>query len=103
MLSSAFEKFNQVEAFAKSVDVLTVSIGKMNEELEKTSLLKLTAIAAMTAASNIAVGAGTTTGRTGEEDGIIEKLDAIHEALVGGKVAVYVDGIKVSKAIAQTS
>ena len=104
MLSSAFQKFNEVDAFAKSIDVLTVSIGKMNDELEKTSLLKLTAIAAMTAASNITGGGGgATAGGTGGGDGIVEKLDAIHEALVGGKVAVYVDGIKVSKAIAQTS
>lgn len=100
-LSNSFSQFNAVDEFSKSIGTLTNSLEKMNEQLDKVSVLKLAAITAMTAVGSATGGGGGAAG--GGDSKIIEKLDAIYEGLVGGKVAVYMDGTKVSKAIAQNT
>ncbi len=103
-ISEAFQKFEAVSQFAESINVLTESLSGLNAELEKTSTIKLAALAAMTAVGGRKESKETTDQSGGGDSSmIVEKLDSIYQALVGGEVAVYMDSVKVSKKIAETA
>ena len=102
-ISEAFQKFEAVSQFAESINVLTESLSGLNAELEKTSTIKLAALAAMTAVGGRKESREADQSGGGDSSMIAEKLDRIHQALVGGEVAVYMDSVKVSKKIAETA
>lgn len=105
-ISSSLATLAVADQFARSIDTIVVSLEKMKEAIDDISMIKLAALAAISAA--------TAPARTGETvtntqtplmagNGIPEKLDAIYNALVNGNVAVYMDGVKVSKTLANAS
>jgi hypothetical protein len=105
-ISDSLSKFAAADQFAKSVDTIVVSLEKMKEAVDEISLVKVAALAALGAVSSPAKGETTATdpaagGMNG--GGVPEKLDAIYNALVNGNVAVYMDGVKVSKTLASAS
>jgi len=105
-LSSTFSKFTEVEVFAKSIDALTLSLGRMNEQLEKTSTIKLAALAVMsvnTAKSSETTKDPATTQTAGGGESVVAKLDELIGLLKEGSIGVNMDGVKVSKALAKVS
>lgn len=104
-ISDSLSKFAAADQFAKSIDTIVVSLEKMKEAIDDISVVKLAALAAIGAISKPAKSeegaAPADAGIAG--GGVPEKLDAIYNALVGGKVAVYMDGAMVSKALASAS
>jgi len=97
-ISESVSQFAAVDQFSKSVDTLTLSLEKLNEQLAEVSLLKLAAITAAGAVSSAtAPASGMST------KGIEDKLDNLANLLTGGHVAVYMDGSKVSSTIAATA
>jgi hypothetical protein len=106
-LSSTFSKFTEVEVFAKSIDALTLSLGRMNEQLEKTSTIKLAALAVMSVntakSSDTAKDSAAKQTGVGGGEGVIAKLDELIVLLKEGSIGVNMDGVKVSKALAKVS
>jgi hypothetical protein len=97
-ISESVSQFAAVDQFSTSVDALTLSLEKLNEQLAEVSLLKL---AAVTAAGAVSSATAPASGMSTK--GIEDKLDNLANLLTGGHVAVYMDGSKVSSTIAATA
>jgi len=98
-ISQSLSAFGAVTQFSSAVDVLSVSLEKLNEQLDKLSLLKLAALTAASAVSSIA-GTPSAASGGGGMAGVEARLDKLTDLLLGGAIGVYMDGKKMSSAIA---
>jgi hypothetical protein len=100
-ISDATSKFGMVDAFASAVDRLVYSLERLNDQLDKTSTVKVAALGVISAA----VGKVNDTETSGAADGAAKtgveaKLDELITLLREGAIAINLDGTKVSQAMA---
>jgi hypothetical protein len=100
-IAQATSQFTAMDAFSESVTKLATSLGKLNDQISETNILKFSALTAMTSTA-AATTATTTQTQTpsGNMAGVEAKLDKLTELLVGGAVRVYLDGKNVSSRVA---
>ena len=95
--------FGAVDAFALSVDKLTLSLSKLNSQVESMSVIKMAALSVISAA---APTAASTTESAPTDTGVGAlggKLDELISLMRSGGIAVNLDGRKVSSAMASSA
>jgi len=102
-IAQATSQFTAMDAFSESVTKLATSLGKLNDQISETNILKFAALTAMTSTAAATATTATTTQTqtpSGNMAGVEAKLDKLTELLVGGAVRVYLDGKNVSSRVA---
>jgi hypothetical protein len=102
-IAQATSQFKAMDAFSESVTKLATSLGKLNDQISETNILKFAALTAMTSTAAATATTATTTQTqtpSGNMAGVEAKLDKLTELLVGGAVRVYLDGKNVSSRVA---
>jgi hypothetical protein len=101
-ISTSMSNFGAVDAFTSSVDKLTLSLSKLNDQVESMSVIKL---AALSVISTAAPTAAPTTEAAPTDTGVGAlggKLDELISLMRSGGIAVNLDGRKVSSAMASS-
>jgi ABC-type transporter Mla subunit MlaD len=100
MIASATSKFGMIDAFATAVDRLVYSLEKLNDQLDKTSTIKVATLSAITAMTqkNTETPTSTTTETAG--GGLEGKMDELIRLLRDGAISIDLDGERVSRAMA---
>ena len=102
-ISTSMSNFGAVDAFALSVDKLTLSLSKLNSQVESMSVIKMAALSVISAA---APTAASTTESAPTDTGVGAlggKLDELISLMRSGGIAVNLDGRKVSLAMASSA
>jgi hypothetical protein len=99
-IASATAKFGMIDAFATAVDRLVYSLEKLNDQLDKTSTIKVAALSTIAAITQ--KGTETTTAPATETTGVgLEaKMDELITLLRDGAISIDLDGERVSRAMA---
>lgn len=101
-ISNSMSNFGAVDAFALSVDKLTLSLSKLNSQVENMSVIKLAALSVISAAAPTAAPATEAAAADNGSGAIGGKLDELISLMRSGGIAVNLDGRKVSSAMASS-
>jgi hypothetical protein len=102
-ISTSMSNFGAVDSFAASVDKLTLSLSKLNDQVESMSTIKMAALAVISAAAPTAAPT-TAAAPTDTSVGVLGgKLDELISLMRSGAIAVNLDGRKVSSAMASSA
>lgn len=103
-ISASISNFGVVDAFASSVDKLTLSLSKLNSQVENMSVIKLAALSVISAAAAPTAAPATEAAAVDNGSGAIGgKLDELISLMRSGGIAVNLDGRKVSSAMASSA
>jgi len=102
-ISTSISNFGAVDAFALSVDKLTLSLSKLNSQVENMSGIKLAALSVISAAAPTAAPATEAAAADNGSGAIGGKLDELISLMRSGGIAVNLDGRKVSSAMASSA
>lgn len=104
-IAQATSQFKAMDAFSESVTKLATSLGKLNDQISETNILKFAALTAMTstaAATQTSETQTQTQTSSGNMAGVEAKLDKLTDLLAGGAIRVYLDGKDVSSGVANS-
>lgn len=104
-IAQATSQFKAMDAFSESVTKLATSLGKLNDQISETNILKFAALTAMTstvAATQTSETQTQTQTSSGNMAGVEAKLDKLTDLLAGGAIRVYLDGKDVSSGLANS-
>jgi hypothetical protein len=101
-ISTSMSNFGAVDAFALSVDKLTLSLSKLNSQVESMSVIKLAALSVISTAAPTTSPAAEAAPADNGSGAISGKLDELISLMRSGGIAVNLDGRKVSSAMASS-